>query len=90
MKYPPHSFSLKKKYITVDQKQVARHQFFSARQAPGETFIDFKLRLNLILERCQFTNFHQDRQDEMLLEMLLANTTNTKIQSHAYTHQLDL
>ena len=81
---------LKVKYITVDQKKAARHQFFSAQQRSGENFIDFYLRLKRLMELCQFENFDQDTKDELLKDILLARTTNDKIRNHCYTNDQNL
>ena len=81
---------LKIKFITVDQQQAARHQLNSTQQQPNENFIDFYLRLKRLMEICQYTNLNQDQKDELMKDVLLANTTNTKIQTHCYTHNSSL
>ena len=77
---------LKVKYVTVDQQQAARHQFFSAKQKAGEDFVEFYLRLKRLLEICQFANLNQNQKDELLKDILLANTSSDKIRNHCYTN----
>ena len=80
---------LKVKFITADQKQVARSRFFSARQQSNENWIDFYLRLKRLIDLCQFGGDDNSR-NEMLRDILLANTTNQKIQTYCMTHKCDL
>ena len=80
---------LKVKFITADQKQVARARFFSATQQSNENWIDFYLRLKRLIDLCQFQG-DEDSKNEMLRDILLANTTNQKIQTYCYTNKCDL
>ena len=80
----------KKRFISTDQEQIARANFFSARILTSENIIEFYLRLKKIQGYCNFSKLNGDQKDELLRDILLANCNNAKIQTYCWTHKTNL
>lgn len=80
----------KKRFISTDQEQIARANFFSARILASENIIEFYLRLKKIQGYCNFAKLSADQKDELLRDILLANCNNAKIQTYCWTNKTNL
>lgn len=80
----------KKRFISTDQEQIARANFFSARILTSENIIEFYLRLKKIQGYCNFSNLNGAQKDELLRDILLANCNNSKIQTYCWAHKTNL
>ena len=56
----------KKRFISTDQEQIARANFFSARILASENIIEFYLRLKKTQGYCNFSKLNADQKDELL------------------------
>ena len=80
----------KKRFISTDQAEIARANFFSARRSSSENEIEFFLRLKKLQGYCNFSDLNANQKDSLLRDILLANCGNSKIQTYCWTHKTNL